>query len=80
MRNKCQSSVVVVFYNTVNLLQERCRWFDNIKMDGNEIDCDNMNWICVAEEGIQWMAASCEHSNEHCGLLSGSQFDDWLFD
>jgi hypothetical protein len=34
-------------------VENRCRWVDNIKMDG-EIRCVAMHWIYVAEVRDQW--------------------------
>jgi hypothetical protein len=34
----------------------RCRWEDNIKMDLREIWIDEVNWIWLAQDKIQWQA------------------------
>ena len=32
----------------------RLRWEDNIKMDLQEVECEGMNWISVAQEWDRW--------------------------
>jgi hypothetical protein len=32
----------------------RCRWEDNIKIDLREIGIDVANWICLAQDRVQW--------------------------
>jgi hypothetical protein len=34
----------------------RRRWEDNIKMDLGEIGIDGVNWIRLAQGGVQWRA------------------------
>jgi len=34
----------------------RCRWEDNIKMDLQEVGCEVMNWIELAEDRDRWQA------------------------
>jgi hypothetical protein len=34
----------------------RRRWEDNIKTDVSEIGIDGTNWICLAQDMIQWRA------------------------
>jgi len=34
----------------------RCRWEYNIKMDLREIGIDEVNWIQLAQERVQWQA------------------------
>jgi hypothetical protein len=34
----------------------RHRWEDNIRIDLREIGIDGLNWICLAQDGIQWQA------------------------
>jgi hypothetical protein len=36
------------------LLRPRCRWEDNIKMDLQELGCDDMDWIDVAQVADNW--------------------------
>jgi hypothetical protein len=33
-----------------------CRWEYNIKMDLREIGIDEVNWIQLAQERVQWQA------------------------
>jgi len=32
----------------------RCRWEDNIKMDLGAIGINDVNWICLAQDSVQW--------------------------
>jgi hypothetical protein len=34
----------------------RRRWEDNIKMDLQEVGCDNMDWIELAQDRDRWRA------------------------
>jgi hypothetical protein len=34
----------------------RCRWEENIKMDLTEMGIDQVNWIQLAEDRVQWWA------------------------
>jgi len=34
----------------------RCRWEDNIKMDLQEVGCEGMDWINVAQNRDRWWA------------------------
>ena len=34
----------------------RCRWEDNIKMDLQEVGCDGMEWIVLAQDRDRWWA------------------------
>jgi hypothetical protein len=34
----------------------RCRWEDNIKMDLGEMGIDQVNWIQLAQDRVQWRA------------------------
>jgi hypothetical protein len=34
----------------------RCRWEDNIKMDLQEVGCESMKWIDLAQERDRWWA------------------------
>jgi hypothetical protein len=34
--------------------RRRRRWEDNIKMDLREIGIDGVNWIRLAQDGVQW--------------------------
>jgi hypothetical protein len=38
------------------LRRPRCRWEDNIKMDLREIGIDEVNWIWLAQDRVQWWA------------------------
>ena len=32
----------------------RCRWEDNIKIDLQEVECGDMNWIELAQDRDRW--------------------------
>jgi hypothetical protein len=32
----------------------RCRWEDNIKMDLQEVGCEGMDWIDLAQDRDRW--------------------------
>jgi hypothetical protein len=34
----------------------RCRWEDNIKMDLQEVECGDMDWIGLAQDRDRWRA------------------------
>ena len=34
----------------------RCRWKDNIKMDIQEVRCEGMDWIDLAQDTQRWRA------------------------
>ena len=34
----------------------RIRWEDNIKMDIQEVGCEGMDWIDLAQDGDRWRA------------------------
>jgi len=34
----------------------RCRWEDNIKMDLQEVGCEGIEWIDLAEDSDRWWA------------------------
>jgi hypothetical protein len=38
------------------LRRPRRRWEDNIKLDFREIGIDGANWICLAQDRVQWRA------------------------
>jgi len=33
-----------------------CRWEDNIKMDLYEVECEDMDWIDLAQDRDRWRA------------------------
>jgi len=37
-----------------------------MKMDTEEIYCENVKWIGMAQHLVQWLV-SCEYSNDLCG-------------
>jgi hypothetical protein len=39
-----------------SLGRHRHRWEDNIKLDLREIGIDGVNWICLAQDRVQWWA------------------------
>ena len=38
------------------LVRPRRRWEDNIKMDLEEVGCEGMDWIDVAQDRDRWRA------------------------
>jgi hypothetical protein len=38
------------------LRRPRRRWEDNIKMDLREMEIVRTNWICLAQDRVQWRA------------------------
>jgi hypothetical protein len=36
--------------------RQRCRWEDNIKMDLQEVGCEGMDWIELAQDRNRWRA------------------------
>jgi hypothetical protein len=36
--------------------RSKCRWVDNIKMDLSEIGSDDVDWIDLAHDRVQWTA------------------------
>ena len=36
------------------LVRPRCRWEDNIKMDLQEVGCECMDWIDLAQDRDKW--------------------------
>jgi len=38
------------------LERPRCRWEDNIKMDSQEVGCEGMYWIDLAQDRNKWRA------------------------
>jgi hypothetical protein len=40
----------------IRLGRSRRRWEDNIKMDIQEVECEGMDWIDLAEDRDRWRA------------------------
>jgi hypothetical protein len=38
------------------LKRPRCRWVNNIKIDLRQIECDDLDWIDLAEDRNKWRA------------------------
>jgi hypothetical protein len=53
----------------------RRRWEDTIKMDLQELGCEGMAWIDMAQERV---AGTCECCNEPSSFLKCGEFLDWL--
>jgi hypothetical protein len=51
----------------------KLRWEDNIKMDYQEMRCEDMDLIALAQ-----MAGTCECGNEHSGSIKCGEFLDEL--
>ena len=52
----------------------RHRWEDNIKMDLQEVGCEGMDWIKLAQD--RDVMATCECSNEPSGSIKCGEFLD----
>ena len=55
----------------------RHRWEDNIKMDLQEVGCDGMDWVGVAQERDRWRALVNAVMNLPFPVKCG-EFFDWL--
>ena len=55
----------------------RRRWEDNIKMDLQEVGCEGMDWIELAQDRDRW-PATCECGDEPSGFIKCGEFLDWL--
>jgi len=53
----------------------RRRWEDNIKIDLQEVGCEGMDWIELAQ-AREKVAGSCECGNEHSGSIKCGEFLD----
>jgi hypothetical protein len=38
------------------LIRHKCKWEDNIKMYLKEIECDDVDWVHVAQDMFRWRA------------------------
>jgi hypothetical protein len=54
--------------------RRRLIWEDNIKMDLQEVECGDMDWIELAENGD--VASTCECGNEPSGSVKSGVFLD----
>jgi len=55
--------------------RRRLRWEGNIKMDLQEVVCEAVDWIELAQEQL---ARNCECGNEPSGSVKCGEFLDWL--
>jgi hypothetical protein len=53
------------------------RWEDNIKMDPQEVECGDMDWIELAQDRDRWWAP-CEGGNKPSSSIKFGEFLDWL--
>ena len=49
-----------------------CRWEDNIKMDLQEVGCEDTEWLKLAQDRDMWRALV----NEHSGSIKCVEFLD----
>jgi hypothetical protein len=54
----------------------RRRWEDNISMDFQEVGCEGMGWIGLAQDGYRQMASNCECGNIPSGSIKRGEFLD----
>jgi len=59
------------------LVRTRHRWEGNIKMDLQEVGCEVMDWIELAQDRDGWRAL-CECGNEPSCSIKCGEFLDWL--
>jgi hypothetical protein len=59
------------------LRRPRCRWVDTIKMDLQEVGCEGMDWIEMAQNRHR-VAGTCECGNETSGSIKCGEFLDYL--
>ena len=54
--NQTKSLVFLYFYVYIirTLGRPRCRWVDNIRMDLQEVGCEYMDWIGLAQDRDRW--------------------------
>jgi hypothetical protein len=52
----------------------RCGWDDNIKMDLQEMECEGMDYIKLAQD--RKVAGTCECGNEPSGSIKWVEFLD----
>ena len=52
----------------------RRRWVDNIRMDIQEVGCEYMDWIGLAQD--RQVAEACECGNEPSGSVKCGEFLD----
>jgi len=45
----------VSWYEQIISTEERGRWEENIKNDLKEMKCENVDWVHLAEEKVQWL-------------------------
>ena len=57
------------------LERPRRRWENNIKMDLQEVECEGMDWIGLAQDGVRWRG-TCECGNELLGSIKCRDFLD----
>jgi hypothetical protein len=50
----------------------RQRWEDNIKMDLQEVGCEGMDWIDLAQDRDRW--GTCGYGNELWGSIKAGNF------
>jgi hypothetical protein len=55
----------------------RHRWEDNIKMDHQEVGCEGMDWIDLAQY-MDKVLGSCKRGNEPSGSIKCGEFFDYL--
>jgi hypothetical protein len=50
----------------------------NTRIDLKEITCRVVDWIQLAQDGVQWWVFCWEHSNKISGSVNGREFHDKL--
>jgi hypothetical protein len=57
-----------------SLGRPRRKWEDNVKMDLQEVGCEDMEWIDVAQDRDRWRALECDNKPSgsiKCGKYHG---------
>jgi len=48
--------IIIIIKGKIRLGRPRRRWVDNIKMDLQEVGCEGMDWVELAQDRDSWRA------------------------